>query len=164
MEFYMKLPRNRKEGTVFTLIVSFISVNTISPIVVGLEAGFTIGAYLKTLAIMPLLWLAAICCVTVAKKPAGSIRSKIVSKEDSFRVQMIISTMCIVIFMSMMMTVVGTLIGTGNLVSLDGFIHAWPRNFGIALAIETLVAQPLARGIMFRMHQSMDKRCGAEPA
>ena len=32
-----RLPRNAKEGILFLLLISIISVNTIAPIIVGLE-------------------------------------------------------------------------------------------------------------------------------
>ncbi|WP_098616329.1 hypothetical protein [Bacillus thuringiensis] len=37
----IRLPRNRKEGTIFLLTVSIISVNTFASIIIGLEHGFS---------------------------------------------------------------------------------------------------------------------------
>lgn len=33
MEFYMKLPRNKKEASLFLLVISILSVNIIGPLV-----------------------------------------------------------------------------------------------------------------------------------
>ena len=40
MEFYMKLPRSKKEFALFMGIVSIISVNIIAPLITFFEAGF----------------------------------------------------------------------------------------------------------------------------
>ncbi|CDQ20575.1 hypothetical protein SAMN05192559_105158 [Halobacillus karajensis] len=36
-----RLPQNHKEGILFLLIVSIISVNTIAPLIMGMERGFS---------------------------------------------------------------------------------------------------------------------------
>jgi len=40
MEFYMKLPRNKKEFTLFMMVISIISVNIIAPLISCFEVGF----------------------------------------------------------------------------------------------------------------------------
>lgn len=39
MEFYMKLPRNKKEFALFMAIISIISVNIIAPLITCFEVG-----------------------------------------------------------------------------------------------------------------------------
>ncbi len=58
-----RLPQNAKEGILFLLIVSVISVNTIAPIIVGLERGFNIAVYTETLKIIPIMWVIVILLV-----------------------------------------------------------------------------------------------------
>src|SRR3954471_15067310 len=48
-----RLPQNAKEGILFLLIISIISVNTIAPIIMGMERGFSKENYLETLKIIP---------------------------------------------------------------------------------------------------------------
>lgn len=50
-----RLPQNAKEGILFLLIISIISVNTIAPIIVGLERGFSKENYIETLKIIPFM-------------------------------------------------------------------------------------------------------------
>lgn len=38
------------------------------------------------------------------------------------------------------------------------FFYKWPRNFAISFAVESIIAQPIARLVMLRMHQNKDKR------
>lgn len=40
MEFYQKLPRNKKEFTLFIAVTSIISVNIIAPIITCFERAF----------------------------------------------------------------------------------------------------------------------------
>lgn len=42
--------------------------------------------------------------------------------------------------------------GEFNTVNFENFLHIWPRNFGIAFWIELLIAQPIARFVMKKMH------------
>ena len=37
------------------------------------------------------------------------------------------------------------------------FFYKWPRNFAISFAIESLIAQPIARIVILKMHQIKDK-------
>jgi len=41
MEFYTKLPRNKKEFALFMAVISVISVNIIAPLITFFEVGFT---------------------------------------------------------------------------------------------------------------------------
>ena len=46
-----RLPHNVKEGILFMLIISFLSVNTIAPIIMFLEKGFSMETYIDALKI-----------------------------------------------------------------------------------------------------------------
>ena len=43
MQFYMRLPRNKKEFAVFLLVISLISVNIIAPLISFFEVGFHVS-------------------------------------------------------------------------------------------------------------------------
>ncbi|MEK3947368.1 hypothetical protein [Paenibacillus sp. FSL H7-0703] len=58
-----RLPQNAKEGILFLLIISIISVNTIAPIIMGLERGFSKENYLETLKIIPFMWIIVVLLV-----------------------------------------------------------------------------------------------------
>ncbi|MBH9965987.1 hypothetical protein [[Bacillus] enclensis] len=40
----------------------------------------------------------------------------------------------------------------------ENFLHVWPLDFGIALWIELLVAQPIARLAMKQLHRSQERK------
>ena len=56
MEFYMKLPRNKKEFIVFMAVISIISVNIIAPLITCFEVGFHMSVWGEALKIMPFIW------------------------------------------------------------------------------------------------------------
>jgi hypothetical protein len=35
------------------------------------------------------------------------------------------------------------------------FFYKWPRNFAISFFVESCIAQPIARFVMFRIHQNL---------
>ena len=160
MDFHMKLPRNGKEAVLFLGIIAFLSVNIIAPLITFLEVGFSTAVWINTLQVMPLLLVVIIALVLLTHKPAVWMKSKFVKKEDSFYPHIIIETLCTVFLMSIVLTVVGTWIGTRH-ISMEPiytFFYKWPRNFAIAFFVESLIAQPIARFVMFKLHTSQDAK------
>jgi hypothetical protein len=166
MEFYMKLPRNKKEFALFLAIISIISVNTIAPLITFFEMGFRTDVWMDVLKVIPLIWCSVIASVLITYKPAEWMTGKLVKEGDSFNAHIIVNILCTVFLMSIFMTVVGTWIGTRN-VSIEPirtFFYTWPRNFAISFAIEALVAQPIARTVLFKFHQIKDANDNSELA
>ncbi|CEJ73148.1 membrane protein [[Clostridium] sordellii] len=156
MEFYMKLPRNKKEFTLFLAIISIISVNIIAPLITCFEVGFSMKVWANTFKTMPLIWVSVIILVLLTHQPASWMKSKIIAKEDSFNAHIIVETLCTVFLMSIFLTVIGTWIGTGkiSMQPIYTFFYKWPRNFAIAFAVETSIAQPIARMVMVKIHKA----------
>jgi len=155
MDFYMKLPRNKKEFVLFLTVISIISVNIIAPLITFFETGFHLATWIRVLKIIPLIWISVILLVLLTFKPAEAMTRKILSPDDSFNAHILTNIFCTVFLMSVFLTVIGTWIGCQK-ISLDpitGFFHKWPRNFSISLFVELLIAQPAARLIMLWMHQ-----------
>lgn len=69
-----RLPINAKEGILFLLIISIISVNTIAPIIIGLERGFSKEVYIETLKLIPFMW---VIVVLLVRLDAGPIVGKV---------------------------------------------------------------------------------------
>lgn len=155
-----RLPRNAKEGLLFLLIISIISVNTIAPIIVGLERGFSKEVYLDTLKIIPFMWIIVVLLVKLVAGPlVGKVMPKFVGKTDGFNARVLLNTLLNVTVLSIVLSVVGTWVGTKQ-ISLDplkNFLHIWPRNFGVAFWIELLVAQPIARFVMKTLHARQER-------
>jgi hypothetical protein len=38
------------------------------------------------------------------------------------------------------------------------FFYKWPRNAAVSFVVEALIAQPIARIVMLKMHQIKDKK------
>lgn len=150
-----RLPHNGKEGIIFMLIISIISVNTIAPIIVGLERGFSKKVYWETLKTIPIMWVIVILLVRFVAGPiVGKLIPKFVGLTDGFNARILLNTLLNVTVLSLFLTVIGTWVGTKQ-ISLDpftNFLHIWPRNFGIAFWIELLLAQPIARFVMKQIH------------
>ena len=88
----------------------------------------------------------------------GRISSKLVDiftePSDGFNTKTLFNILFCVTGMSITFTLIGTIINTGISQELiENFLKHWPRNFCIALWIEILLAQPLARNIMKQIHK-----------
>lgn len=150
-----RLPRNGKEGILFLFIISIISVNLIAPIITGLDRGFSKEVYLETLQIIPFMWIIVILSVRLLAGPiVGKLIPKFIGKTDGFNARILLNTVLNVTVLSLWLTIIGTWLGTRqiSLEPFENFLHIWPRNFGIAFWIELLIAQPIARFAMKKLH------------
>ena len=160
MEFFMKLPRSRREFALFMAIISIISVNIIAPLITCFEMGFHLYVWADALRIIPFIWLSVIVLVLLAYKPAEWMTGRIIREGDSFNAHIIVNILCTVFLMSIFLTVMGTWIGSRR-ISVEPirlFFYKWPRNFSISLAVEALIAQPVARFVMLKLHQWVDAK------
>ena len=85
MDFYMKLPRNKKEFALFMAVISIISVNIIAPLITCFEAGFHLSVWGDALRVIPFIWCSVIALVLLTYKPAEWMTSKIINKNDRDR-------------------------------------------------------------------------------
>ncbi len=60
--------------------------------------------------------------------------------------------------MSVLLTVIGSWIGQSSISMgpIYSFFHKRPRNFAIDFAVEALIAQPIARQVLFILHTKQD--------
>ncbi len=160
MDFYMKLPRSKKEFALFMGVISIISVNIIAPLITCFEIGFHLYVWADVLKVLPFIWLSVIAIVLLTYKPAEWLTAKIVNRDDSFNAHIIVNILCTVFMMSIFLTVIGTWIGSRH-ISLEPirmFFYKWPRNFAISFAVELLIAQPAARFVMLKLHEFRDSK------
>ncbi len=160
LDFYMKLPRNRKEFGLFLLVVSVLSVNIIAPLISCFEMGFSFATWKHTLKVLPFIWIVVVLLVLLTHTPASKATNFLISKEDSFNSHMIINCLVNVLMMSIILTVVGSWIGmrTISWSPIEQFFYKWPRNFTISFLIEACVAQPFAQLILMKKHQMEDRK------
>jgi hypothetical protein len=112
--------------------------------------------------VIPFIWCSVIALVLITFRPAEWLTGKIVEKEDSFNAHIVVNILCTVFLMSIFLTIIGTWIGSRH-VSLEPirmFFYKWPRNFAISFAIEAMIAQPIARMVMRKLHQIKDAKSG----
>ena len=160
MDFYMKLPRNKQEFALFMAVISVVSVNIIAPLITCFEFGFHFSIWSDVLQVIPYIWISVIALVVFTFKPAEWLTFKIVDKDDSFKAVVFINILCTVFLMSIFLTVIGAWIGSRSISTepIRLFFYRWPRNFAIAFAVEAGIAQPIARFILFKLHQLMDNK------
>ncbi|SET64028.1 hypothetical protein SAMN05216389_11829 [Oceanobacillus limi] len=159
-----RLPQNPKEGILFLLIISIISVNTIAPIIMEMEQGFSISNYLETLKIVPFLWVIVVLLVRLVAEPlVHKMMPIFVGKTDGFNARILLNTLLNVTILSILLTIIGTWVGMKqiSLEPFQTFFHSWFRNFGIAFWIELLIAQPIARFAMKKLHARQGRKVEA---
>lgn len=158
MDFYMKLPRNKKEFALFMAIISILSVNIIAPLITCYEVGFHMNVWADTLKVIPFIWVVVVALVLLTHKPAEILTSKVVKEGDSFGAHILINILFNVLLMSVFLTVIGTWIGTRHfsMEPIHTFFYKWPRNFAIAFFIEACIAQPIARFVLLKLHTAQD--------
>jgi hypothetical protein len=150
-----RLPQNAKEGILFLFIISIISVNTIAPIIMGMERGFSKENYLETLKIIPFMWIIVVLLVRLVAGPlVGKVMPRFVGQTDGFNARVLLNTLLNVTVLSILLTIIGNWVGTKQigLEPFQNFFHSWFRNFGVAFWIELLIAQPIARFAMKKIH------------
>lgn len=159
-----RLPQSPVEGIIFMLIISFVSVNTIAPIIMFMELGLSFNTYLQCLKIMPIMWVIVILLVRFVAGPLiGKIMPKFQGDTDGFNARILLNIVMNVTILSLTLTVIGTWVGTGQ-ISTDiftRFFPTWFRNFGVAFWIEVIVAQPIARFVMVKIHENKDRKITA---
>ncbi|PAV31614.1 hypothetical protein CIL05_02865 [Virgibacillus profundi] len=152
-----RLPRNGKEFILFLAIISVLSVNIIAPIIMGFEFGFKKETYVNTLQVIPFVWICVILLVTLVANPIVSkLVPKFVKPTDGFNARILFNILFSVTILSILLTVIGSWIGMReiSLEPIQTFFYAWPRNFFIAFWVEMLIAQPIARFAMKKLHES----------
>lgn len=162
MDFYMRLPRNKKEFAIFIGVVSIVSVNIIAPLITCFEVGFHLYVWADVLTVLPFIWLSVIALVLLTYKPAEWLTSKIIDAGDSFNAHIVVNILCTVLMMSVFLTVIGTWIGSRRM-SMEpilNFFYKWPRNFAISFGVEAIIAHPLARLVMLKLHRASDRKAG----
>jgi len=112
MEFYKKLPRNKKEFVLFMAVISVISVNIIAPLITCFEVGFHMYVWVNAIKVISFIWISVIALVLITYKPAEWLTLRIIEKEDSFGAHIVVNILCTVFMMSIFLTVIGPWIGS----------------------------------------------------
>ena len=150
-----RLPKNNKEGLIYGLTISIVTVTLMFLLNIVTEKGINKDSLIIILKSIPIFIILAMLIETFL---IGRISSKLVDiftePSDGFNTKILFNILFCVTGMSITFTLIGTIINTGISQELiENFLKHWPRNFCIALWIEILLAQPLARNIMKQIHK-----------
>ncbi|MGM9986163.1 MAG: hypothetical protein ACI35O_02940 [Bacillaceae bacterium] len=157
----IRLPRNGKEFALFLGIISILSVNIIAPLIMGFKFGFSKEMYVEALQIIPFVWICVILLVTLVVNPiVNKLVQKFIEPTDGFNARVLFTILFSVTILSSLLTVIGSWIGMReiSLEPIRTFFYDWPRNFSIAFWVEVLIAQPIARFAMKKLHVSQARK------
>lgn len=160
-----RLPRNGKEGAIYGAIICTLSVLFMGSINIILAAGeFNSDVAMQMLITLPIIWVIVMIIEPVAiGRMAEALTAKLVSPTDGFNARIMFRTLFTVLGMSITMTIIGNTFGYGFTTEIfDHFIQIWPRNFVIALFLESIVIQPIARFAMVKMHEAQDRKVAVQ--
>lgn len=156
-----RLPKNGKEGAIFGAIICTLSVLFMGSINMILAAGeFNRDVAMSMLIMLPIIWVIVMIIEPVAiGRFAEFLASKFISPTDGFAARIMFRTLFTVLGMSFTMTLIGDIMGNGFTTNIfSNFIQIWPRNFILALFLESVVIQPIARLTMVKMHEAQDRK------
>lgn len=151
----IRLPRNAKEGILYGSIICLISVTIMLSVnVLPNFKTIDLNVILIILKSIPIVFIFVFLLENIL---VGKIANKLVNifseETDSFNAKILFNILFCVTMISIIMTLVGPILGNGiSMELLTDFPIHWPRNFCIALFTELLIAQPLARLAMKKIH------------
>ena len=141
------MPENKKQGILLSLIMSLLMIYIMAALNLDVRNGsFTAGVWLTALKRLPLGYVVGIICDMFICTPLSrKIVSKVTAPEDKTMYKTFILRFCMVIFMTIVMTVFSVVvsgkIGNGGLADFFTYL---PYNFTIALPIQMLIIAPLS--------------------
>lgn len=110
------------------------------------------------------MWVIVVLLVRLVAGPlVGKIMPYFVGKTDGFNARVLLNTLLNVTVLSICLSIIGSWVGNGqiSMEPIKDFFYIWPRNFAIAFWIELLIAQPIARFVMKKLHESQEAKAAA---
>ena len=145
------MPTNKKEGIIFGICMCLIMVFFMGLLNISIHlGGFNLNSIKTCLIAFPVTFIIAYVLETfIVGKINGMLLAHFVSKEDSKNAYILFNCFFIVTMMSLVMTIVGGLLGGDTLQTVLGeFFIRWPRNFCAAFFLNILVAGLVRRAIL----------------
>ena len=145
------MPTNKKEGIIFGICMCLIMVFFMGLLNISIHlGGFNLNSIKTCLIAFPVTFIIAYVLETfIVGRINGMLLAYFVSKKDSKNAYILFNCFFIVTMMSLLMTIVGGLLGRDTLQTVLGeFFIRWPRNFCAAFFLNILVAGPVSRTIL----------------
>ena len=150
------MPTNKKEGIVFGICMCVIMVFFMGLLNISIHlGGFNLNSIKTTFIAFPVTLIIAYVLETfIIGKLNHMLLAKFVEKTDSKNAYILFNCFFIVTMMSLVMTIIGGLLGGDNLQTIfTEFFIRWPRNFCAAFFLNILVAGPVSRFVLRLMQQ-----------
>lgn len=149
------MPRNRKEGLIYGGVICALTCIFMATMNICISMGGVSGeAIVTALKAFPLVFIIAMILeMFIVGKIADKLVNVFSSPTDSLNAHILFRTFFTVIGMSIIMTIVGGTFASGFSVEVMKEIPIiWPRNFCVAIFLELLIVQPIARTVMRIIH------------
>ena len=138
------MPRNKKEGIIYGVCMCALMVYCMVLFNVCINMGVNLNAIgTSFIAFVPVFAAAMIIENLIVGKLNEKVLACVLSEKDSLGARTLVNAVSIVLMMSLIMTIVGSL---GEVLS-EYFVR-WPRNFCCALFVNLAVATPLSRFVL----------------
>ena len=150
------MPTNRKENIVFGISMCVIMVFFMGLLNISIHlGGFNLNSIKTTFVAFPVTLIIAYILETfIVGKINHILLGKFVKETDSKNAYILFNCFFIVTMMSLVMTIIGGLLGGDNLQTIfTEFFIRWPRNFCAAFFLNILVAGPISRFVLKLMQQ-----------
>ena len=141
------MPENKKQGILLSLIMSLIMIYVMAALNLNVRDGsFTAGVWYTALMRLPLGYVVGILCDMFICTPLSRrIVGKVTGDETSVQIKTFILRFCMVIFMTVAMTVFSCIVsGKWGMEGVIDFFTYLPYNFTIALPIQMLIVAPFS--------------------
>lgn len=141
------MPHSKKEGILLSLIMSLIMIYVMAALNNDVKIGaFAASSWKLALERLPLGYIVGIICDLCICTPLSRKIVAAISKPGDREIyQVFVLRFCMVIFMTILMTIFG--IVAGGELGMDGvvsFFKYLPYNFTIALPIQMIIVAPLS--------------------
>ena len=141
------MPENRKQGTILSLLMSLIMIYVMAALNLNVRNGsFTAEVWYTALVRLPLGYIVGIICDMFICTPLSrKIVSVATADSDSVRMKTFILRFCMVILMTIAMTVFSCIVsGKWGMTGVVDFFTYLPYNFIIALPIQMILVAPFS--------------------
>lgn len=141
------MPKTKKEGILLSLIMSLIMIYVMAALNDMVKnSAFTASSWTLALKRLPLGYLVGIICdLCICTPISRKIVSALSKPEDQERFLVFILRFCMVILMTVFMTIFGIFAGgKSGFEAVVDFFTFLPYNFTIAMPIQMLIVAPLS--------------------
>lgn len=145
------MPTNKKEGITFGIFMCVIMVFFMGLLNISIHlGGFNLNSIKTVVVAFPVTLIIAYVLETfIIGKLNHMLLGKFVKETDSKNAYILFNCFFIVTMMSLVMTIIGGLLGGDNLQTIfTEFFIRWPRNFCAAFFLNILVAGPISRFVL----------------